>query len=174
MYRFQDFIRSLERLGVLDVLLPFVLIFAVVFAALEKIKIFGAEKKNIHIIIALAAAFSVVAPHVLRKYPPGYDVVEIINAALPQISLLAVAIICVLIIVGLIGAKTTLAGTKISTWAVLGAIALVAIIFGSSIGLWRASWLYDIFGPDIIALAVMLLIFGIVIWYISKKESGGI
>jgi len=58
-----------QRIGLFDVVLPFLLVFAIVFAALEKSKVFGTSKiegyeytkKNLNAIVALARAFFVVA-----------------------------------------------------------------------------------------------------------------
>jgi len=62
-------IQFLDRLGVYEVLLPFLLIFTLVFAILEKTQIFGTEevnghkmaKKNLNSMFAFVTAFLVVA-----------------------------------------------------------------------------------------------------------------
>ena len=63
-------IEFLDRLGVYEVLLPFLLIFTLVFAILEKTRIFGVEevegigempKKNLNSMFAFVTAFLVVA-----------------------------------------------------------------------------------------------------------------
>ena len=74
MVTFPDMVRVLERLGVLDVLVPFLLIFTIIYAILLKTKILG-EKKEFNIIIALVFAMAVIIPHVMNWYPPGGDVV---------------------------------------------------------------------------------------------------
>jgi hypothetical protein len=51
----------LERLGLVDVLLPFVLIFAVTFGIFEKVKVFGEGKRNVHILVSFAMSFMVVS-----------------------------------------------------------------------------------------------------------------
>ena len=61
-YSFTDFVQTLEDMGVSDVLLPFVLIFTIVFGVLQKTDIFGQNKKNFNAIIALVVALSVVIP----------------------------------------------------------------------------------------------------------------
>ncbi len=66
---FRNAIDFLAELGIYDVVLPFLLIFAIVFAVLEKTKIFGTEKvegveytrKNVNAIVAFVAALLVVA-----------------------------------------------------------------------------------------------------------------
>lgn len=62
-------IQFLDRLGVYEVLLPFLLIFTLIFAILEKTKIFGTEevnghemaKKNLNSMFAFVTSFIVVA-----------------------------------------------------------------------------------------------------------------
>ncbi len=62
-------IQFLDRLGVYEVLLPFLLIFTLVYAILEKTKVFGTEtfageevsKKNLNSMFAFVTAFLVVA-----------------------------------------------------------------------------------------------------------------
>jgi small-conductance mechanosensitive channel len=57
------------RLGIYDVVLPFILVFTIVFAILEKTRIFGTEKvgeeqiskKNLNAMVAFVSAFFVVA-----------------------------------------------------------------------------------------------------------------
>ena len=41
---FREIIEFMEKLGVYDIVLPFLLVFVVVFAILEKTKVFGTEK----------------------------------------------------------------------------------------------------------------------------------
>ena len=44
-FQFQDFFESLERVGFMDFLLPFLLIFTILFAVLDKTKILGEGRK---------------------------------------------------------------------------------------------------------------------------------
>ena len=48
-----DIFSQLEGLGVYEYLLPFLLIFSITFAILEKVKILGEDKKNINIIVSV-------------------------------------------------------------------------------------------------------------------------
>ena len=105
MVYFDNIVYTLERWGVSDILLPFLLIFAIVFAILEMTKIFGADKKNINVIVSLVMGLSIIFPHLTGSYPPTRDVVDIINRALPGVSLLLVAIVSLLIVLGMIGAQ---------------------------------------------------------------------
>ncbi len=96
---FREVINFLGKIGVYDVILPFLLVFTIVFAILEKTKILGVEKidnkevtkKNINAMVALAVAFLVVA---------STKLVAVINDVLANIVLLLVLAICFLLLVG--------------------------------------------------------------------------
>src|SRR3989344_2229777 len=57
---FGTLISELQSLGVYDYFLPFLLIFAIVFAILEKTKIFG-EKTNINVVVSILIALIVIS-----------------------------------------------------------------------------------------------------------------
>jgi len=168
-FNFENTIEVLDSWGVTDVLIPFLLIFTIVFAILEKTKIFGENKKNINIIISLVLGLSVVIPHVTDSYPAGSDVVDMINISLPQVGLVAVAFIMLLILVGIYGNKWI--GSALSGWMALISAIAVFVIFGGAAGWWESGWFYDVFGEDAISLFVMLIVFGLIIWFITKESS---
>ena len=89
---FVNVFEELNNLGVMDSLLPFLLIFTIVFAVLEKTKIIGEGKKQFNVIIALVISLMVVIPHVTGNYPPGQDAVQTINNALPNVSVVIIAV----------------------------------------------------------------------------------
>jgi hypothetical protein len=170
-----DFFESLDRWGVTDVLLPFLLVFTLVFAVLEKTKILGADKKNFNVIVGLVMAAAVVMPHVTSSYASllGFDPVDIINKALPSVSILVVAIMMLLILIGVFAHDKVMLGLTMPGWIGLGSILAIIFIFGSSAGWWGGdvpSALEQFFGQDAIAVVIMILIFGIIIAFIT---SGG-
>ncbi|MBT3721419.1 hypothetical protein HOG47_07255, partial [archaeon] len=73
---FQQWVMGLESLGLLDVLLPFLLIFTITFAVLQKSKILGDGGRRFNIIIAFVLAMSSIIPHIIGRGP---DVVIVIN-----------------------------------------------------------------------------------------------
>lgn len=173
---FRDLIYRLEYWGIVDVLLPFLLIFTVVFAIMQKAKPLGddAKAKSYNIVIALVMALAVVIPHVLGVYPENADVVEIMNKALPQVSLILVAILMVLLIVGLFGGKATWGGA-LSGWLAFCAFLVVVYIFGRAAGwfIYLPDWLYWLDNPDTQAMLLVIAVFAIVIWLITKEPGEG-
>ncbi|MFP4118644.1 MAG: hypothetical protein ACLFTH_01160 [Candidatus Woesearchaeota archaeon] len=171
-YGAQGLIHSLQQWGVIDVILPFILIFTIVFAVLEKIQLLSKDEgqnRKYSAIIAIVMAFAVVVPHVTGSYYYGFDVVEIINKALPQVGLLLVAIVMMLLTIGLWTGKTPSGDKGAGVWFTMISAAIVIIIFVASIGWWQAPyWLMRLLNSDIIALVIAILVFGLVIKWISS------
>ena len=173
-YNLEEFVRILDSWGLTDVLLPFLLIFVVMFAILQKTKILGEDKKRFNMVIALVMGLLVVIPHVLGMYPPNADVVDIMIKSLPQISIIVVAILMLLILIGLLGAEATWMGSSLSGWIAICAFILIIVIFGGAAGWWQNwSWYERFFGSNTIAVIIMLLVFAIIIWFVTKGEAKG-
>lgn len=171
-YNLQEFVRMLEAWGLTDVLLPFLLIFVIIFAILQKTKVLGINRKNLNAAVGLIIGLLVVVPHVLGVYPPGSDVIEIMNRALPNISLIVVALLMVLILIGLLGGEANWIGGSLSGWIAIIAFIAVIWIFGSAAGWWRGTtWFYRFFGADAIAIIVMLLVFAIIVWWVTREPG---
>ena len=167
---FERLVESLEKIGFVDVLLPFLLIFTVIFAVLDKTKILGEGKRNMNVGLAFVFALLVVVPHVTGKFPAGYDPVKVINAALPTVSLLVVAIIALLILIGVFAHDRVMLGLTAPGWVGLFSILAIVFIFGSAAGWWQTGildWLESIFGSDVVAVLIMILVFGIVIAFVT-------
>jgi len=172
-WNFEYSIRALEQMGIADVILPFIIVFTIIFAALQKSKILGQDSKKFNVIIALVMGLAVVIPHVTGMYPPDGDVVNIMNTALPNVSLIAIAFIMVMLLLGIIGGDIDFAGTSIGGIAMLISIVAVIIIFMASAGLFRSMpwWLQWLRDPYIKELVVIILVFGIIISYITKEDA---
>ena len=171
-YDLETFIIALENWGLTSIILPFLLIFTIVFAVFQKIKILG-EKKSYNIVIALVLSLTTVIPHVTGNYPMNYDPVLIINRFLPQVSLIVIAIVMLLLLVGLWGAESDwVAGNVVTSWIVILSVIAIIWTFGAAANWWRGwYWLDNIFGQDTIAILVMILAFGLVIWFVTKDDS---
>ena len=76
---FNSAVDSFADIGGFDVVLPFLLVFAVTFAILRKIKLFGDKKNGDAIVSIILAAFLISAT----------EVVELLVAFLPRVSMMA-------------------------------------------------------------------------------------
>jgi hypothetical protein len=92
-------IQFLDRLGVYEVLLPFLLIYTIVFAILEKSRVFGTEtigdkeypKKNLNAMFAFVTSFLVVASSRL---------VAAVNEAVANMTILLLLGVSFLLLIG--------------------------------------------------------------------------
>src|SRR3989344_3415028 len=141
---FTNLAQYFQAYGVMDFLLPFLLVFTIIYAVTAKLALFK-DQKQFRIVIALVLSLLFVVPHIIGSYPLGYDPVQVMNESLPSISLVSVAAIMVLLLLG---------------------------IFGASLRLWRGP--YDVFywwSADVTQLMIVLLIFGLVVWFIVKEPK---
>jgi len=166
----KEFITTAESWGLTDVMLPFLLIFTIIFAILQKTKVLGADKKNYNVVVALVFALLVVIPHVTGSYPAGTDIVELLNKALPSVSVVIVAILMLLILIGIFGGEANWKG-PVAAWVAIACFIVILVIFGSAAGWWlNWSWFTQWFGEDTIALIIILLVFGIIIAFITAGD----
>ena len=168
----ERFIMDLDQIGVTDVFLPFLLIFILVYAILQKTHILGQEKKKLNVMLSVIIGLLVVIPHVLGTYPHGWDVVQIINEAVPSVAFVLVAVVMLLILLGVFGGSATNLGKRLGGWITVLATVVILFIFGASAG-WWSDWpaIENILGEDTVALVVILLVFGIVINFITGSEK---
>jgi hypothetical protein len=173
MATFQDFIYDLQNMGVADVLLPFVLVFTVMFAILQKTKVLGEKGKRFNVIVAVVIGFAVVMPHILTPSPN--DAVSIMNKAFPSVSIFVIAILSIFLLLGLFG--PTPKWTKgAGGWAVIVAFLIVAGIFLYAAGYgWNdlPDWLNFLEDPGTVYLIVIVAVFVIIIGYVTSTDDEG-
>ncbi len=178
---FRDFIVQLEYWGVADVLLPFLLVFTIAFAVMQKTKLLGDEKKGkrFHLIVSLVLGFSFIFPHLLGWYPYYSDPVDIVNRVLPNIAIIIIAVIMLLLMLGSFGKGYDVSKSKwLSNAAVIFSIVAVIYIFGTSAGWWGSGFprILDFLNdPNTVSLIVAILVFGLIIGAIVSdpdKEGG--
>ena len=172
---FRGVIEFLGDMGVYDVILPFLLVFTIVFAILEKTKILGTAKeggetigkKNLNSMVALSIAFLAVA---------STKIVSVINSAMANIVLLILLGFSFLLLVGIFFKDKELDEKKIlGGWTG----ALIAIMFVGVIVVFlnAMDWLnpiFDLFANWETEYAMNLFFFAIVvffIWFITKGDS---
>ncbi|MFA6088566.1 MAG: hypothetical protein WC755_01760 [Candidatus Woesearchaeota archaeon] len=89
-------VEFLTRFGLFDVVLPFILVFTIVFAIFEKTRILGeydSKKPKSNLNAMVAFVFGLV-------FVTATKLVVAMNIALPMIVVMLLAIICILLIIG--------------------------------------------------------------------------
>ncbi len=162
----ENAIDFLVRFGFFDVVLPFLLVFTIVFAILEKTRIFGVEngkpKKNLNSMVAFSIALFVV----LAK-----EIVYTIQIALPLVFLVLLIVICFMLLAGsFMGDKEFSFENK--KWAVFLTVVMflsVILIFlyafgylGAIIGYIVTKWSDTLISSLILLAAVVGTIFYVV------------
>jgi len=155
----------------LSLLLIFLLIFTVVFAIMEKTKILG-ERKSYNVVVALVIGLLVVLADYYGWYAGYTSPINVIRQALPAVSLVILAVIALLILVGVWGVQTEWEAANKLTGAIVIISALVVLyIFGAAAEWWHGwDWLYRIFGSDALSVLIMILVFALVIYFITRGE----
>ncbi|MFH1505683.1 MAG: hypothetical protein ABIE94_01700 [archaeon] len=172
----EQFVVRLDSWGFMDVFIPFILVFTLVFAVLQKSKILGKEeeRRKFNVVVALALALAVVIPHITGSYPAGRDIVLMINNALPNVALFVIAIIMLLVMIGVWGGDIDIKNSPLAGFAVIISFIAIIIIFGGAAGWWGGQWpvwLRWLGNPDAQVIIVGLLVFGIIIFFVTSEPK---
>ncbi|MBT3984811.1 hypothetical protein HOD38_00795 [archaeon] len=165
-------VEFLEEFGFFDVILPFLLVFTVVFGILEKTRVFGtydgAPKKNINSMVAFVIAFFVVA---------AKEIVDAMKESLPIVALLLIAIVSFLMLVGSFASGKeefdflkSFESWKLPLAGVFGLS--IFLIFLHSFG-WLTPITDYLFGDGVvifILVAVILVIGGIIAFVVGGRD----
>jgi hypothetical protein len=163
----------------MEVLLPFVLIFTVIYAVSATIPHFndqGKTAKKMRIVISLVIALLVIIPHVTGQYYYGeIDVVDVINQSIPQVAMIMIAVIMVMLLIA--STNTSVDLTCSTKWLSVRWIALVIVIlifldnmnYSFFSGIPFLNWFSD---PEFQALLLIILVFGLIVWFITSGTGG--
>jgi len=118
----------IERYGVLEFYLPFVLTFSIFYALLQKSKIFGQNANTINAIVAVVAAFYVIA-----YTPVGFKMSEFLASFFTQTTIAIAGLIGIGLIIGIVYQTGILPGEewknmKYGRFAVTLALLLIGVI----------------------------------------------
>jgi hypothetical protein len=177
---FRDVLVFFDKLGIYDVVLPFLLTFSIFFAVLEKTKVLGTEKgdggettkKNLNAMVAFCGAFFVIA---------SSKMVNIIQEGLSNVILLILIAVSFLLLVGVFykdGEAVSLEG-KWRTFMMILMFVAVVLIFAHAIpmddGTPFLEYAYDYVVDNFDSTAVSSIILGIIViglmFYITKGEK---
>lgn len=167
--------------GLFDVVLPFLLVFTIVFGVLEKTKILGVEgkehypRKNLNAMISFVIGLIVVATA---------NVVQTINKALPNVILFLIAILSFLVLTGIFQKDNEDKSFKelhpywYGTFIAFAFIAILGIFFNAieaSDGrtwfevIW--DWIITEFDTAVFGSIIILIIVVFAIYYLSKRSG---
>ena len=178
---FRESINFLAKLGIYDVVLPFLLVFTIVFAILDKTKLLGTEKgkddreytkKNLNAMIAFVMGFFVVA---------STQLVGVINKTLSQVFILLLLIICFLMLAGAFHAQSKEGFFLNKKDHPFYYQAFMVIVFVSIIAIFlnAVGWLDVIYNyladhwntSYVAAVILMIVIVGFMAWIMKDPET---
>jgi hypothetical protein len=165
-FSFANSIDYLVELGVYDILLPFLLIFAIVFAILEKTSIMGKDKTNINVIISIISGLLLV----VQK-----GIVDTILLFMPRVSLMMVVILMGLLVISMIAGEE-FKGVKGITFSVAAIVVIIAIIMAltSSQAGFGGIFLSQQDRDALLSIGLPLLIlFGVIALVTAKPKPAG-
>ncbi|MBI4147820.1 hypothetical protein HY490_00860 [Candidatus Woesearchaeota archaeon] len=163
-----NIVNALQQFGFLDFVIPVILIFAIVFALLEQLGIFGGnadEKRKYNTIIALSIALLVAIPHAINPRPD--DAIGIIQKYLPEFVFLALALILVFMLLGVVGAKMPFGGLLTAVLGLLAVGYFVLSVVGAAAGFRLPSVFPFLLDPNFVAIMIVIIVFGIVVYYVA-------
>ena len=150
MSAFGQVLVFLNNIGMYDVILPFLLVFTLVYAMLEKTKILGVEKvgdeqisrKNLNAMVAFVSGFFVIA---------STQLVAIINEFTANVVLLLLLITMFLLLMGAFHEETEksffLTGWTKTAFIIISFIGILLVFF-NSLGWLNIAWDFIILNWD--------------------------
>jgi hypothetical protein len=173
---FRGAIDFLGRIGVYDIVLPFLLVFTIVFALLEKTKVLGIEeiegvrtsKKNLNSIIAFVVAFLVIA---------SSQLVAVISEVMSHVVLLMVLIVSFLLLVGTFFGDKEFSMEEYPSWIkffmILVFIGIVLIFLNALDWLRYITKLFENWNADwAVSIILFVILIGFMLYIVGFSSSG--
>lgn len=155
----EQMVMQWAQMGFFTVLLPFVLVFAVVFAILEKIDLL--KNKGVHLIIALAVAFFTIA----NQY-----VVSFFTPLFSNLGLGVAILICLVIVIGL--AIKPEESTWKTIFIIMGIIIFIVILARSQLFAYIfPSVQCDAYCQGVVIFLIVIALAVIAAIFLGKKEK---
>jgi len=185
----QSVLAMLNNWGLQDLWIPFILIFALIFAILQKVKIFKKDvpasgtppnviaahqigDKKINGILAFTISLILAAGHALRYYPPNVDPFNIIITFIPQSMIALVGLLLVLLLIGFVSPttnRTFMNNTLVLIFVVIAVLAVLTSIISGIYPAFVPDWIR--FNPLLQAVVVVIAVMALVIWYITRDDT---
>ena len=171
---FRGVIEFFADIGIYDVVLPFLLVFTLIYAMLEKSRVLGTEdidgktytRRNLNSAVSFVIAFFVVA---------SARIVGIINVALANIVLLLMVGFCFILVIGVFWSgdkEVALKGGWFTFFMILSFVG-VALIFLHALGWLQAVWEWVVFGwsSAVVGSIILLVVILAFMYFITKEPN---
>jgi hypothetical protein len=166
----QNMFFYLEQIGFLELFLPFLIIFGILYAVLGTVEIFKANK--IRGLLSLTIAFLLVSLHVTNKYPGQLDVVVIINTLLPASFLVLLGVFLLLILLSVVTKKQGIKDNPLyGLVAFLGLGALLFVIIYAVQPERLPDWLNILSEPNTQSLLIVGLVISAILALLWAKPT---
>jgi magnesium-transporting ATPase (P-type) len=160
---------QLESAGFFDWVLPFLLVFLIIFALLEKTKLLGTEgqnksRKNLNVVLALIIGLIVVIQT---------EIVSILNLYLSKMAFFIILALIGLLAFGVFTGSGSLSGIPMGIGVI---IAILAIIWALSPSLGLDIFNFSRLSDTAASWIIVLAFFALVVWFATrgeKKNEGG-
>ncbi len=177
-YSSTSLFQTLVDYGLLDALLPFLLIFIIVFAVLQRLALFGTPgtgpneprvpDRRINLVLSIVVALMIVVPHVVGLYPFDSDPIILINTFLPHTAVLLIAILCVILLLGLAGGEVP----SLFLWVIaLVAVAILVFVILMATIPGFFPWFDFLRRPDWQAGLIIVLTAALVVYFFSRGDD---
>jgi len=172
---FREVLDFFGEIGLFEVVLPFLLVFTIVFAILEKTKVFGVEevegkkytKKNLNSIAAFVIAFLVIA---------SSELVEIITTVSANVVVLLMAVVFFLLLVGAFYAEGEKSVFLEGGWKTIFMVIVfigIVLIFLNALGFIEDITDFASDGRNEIVGSIILLVLVVMfVGYVTRESHG--
>ncbi len=160
-FTFEDVLFQLERLGLFQFILPFFLLFAVVFGVLDWTKIFGGNR-GLHAVIAIVVGLLGI------RYPVYADFLQVISPKL------GVGLVIILILIILTGLFIPEGSQHILGWIMIGiGVVIALVIFAQSYEILGGGYLGGFTNSDLIGWVIIIgLLIGFIVAVVTAGAGG--
>lgn len=166
--------QEIEWLGVA---LTFLLFFAILFFALSRTKTF---KRNASIAVAFILSSMVIVFHLTDKYPPCYDVVVLVQNAMPQFGLMMIAAVSCMMFLALIGIRKGSSPFFFGLVSIASIAFLVYTFIAAKSGYYRQmcpappqffTLIGELSSAGWLAFAIVVVVFLLLVRYMMRKSK---
>lgn len=154
-----------EDIGIFDVALPFLLVFTLVFAILDKTEIIG-KNRGVNTTVSLVAALLFVR---------NVALVELLNRFLPNVSMFLVVILMLLLMIGIVaGPHTAWKGTTMGVAVIVSILAIIWALTTDKLAenFSLPGWVVNL-DDQTKATILFIAIFVLVIFWVTKEDREG-